>query len=157
MHGKGVFALQHLPAGTRIIEYVGEVIDWEEAQRRHPHDPSQPNHTFYFHVDADTVIDAAHGGNSARWINHSCAPNCHTVEEKGRIFIEALRPIAAGEELSYDYGLMVEERYTKKLKAEYACWCAAPTCRGTMLAPKRGWRPPQPEDFLPAPTAEGQP
>lgn len=149
VHGKGVFALQAMAAGTRIIEYLGEVIDWDEAQRRHPHDPEQPLHTFYFHVDDDRVIDASVGGNAARWINHSCAPNCYALEDDGRIFITALRPIAAGEELSYDYGLMVEERYTKKLKAEYACHCGAPTCRGTMLAPKRGWRPPQPEDFLP--------
>lgn len=147
VHGKGVFAVQDIAAGETIIEYRGEVISWDEAQRRHPHDPSQPNHTFYFHVDEDVVIDAAHGGNSARWINHSCAPNCYTDERGGRIFIVALRNIAAGEELNYDYGLIIEERYTPKLKAEYACWCGAPTCRGTMLAPKRGWRPPMPEDF----------
>ena len=134
VHGKGVFAVQDIAAGETIIEY-------------HPHDPSQPNHTFYFHVDEDVVIDAAHGGNSARWINHSCAPNCYTDERGGRIFIVALRNIAAGEELNYDYGLIIEERYTPKLKAEYPCWCGAPTCRGTMLAPKRGWRPPMPEDF----------
>ena len=147
VHGTGVFAVQDLAAGETLIEYTGEVITWEEAQARHPHDPSQPNHTFYFHVDNDMVIDATHHGNSARWINHSCAPNCYTDERNGRIYIVALRNIKAGEELNYDYGLMVEERYTKALKAEYACLCGAPTCRGTMLAPKRGWRPPMPEDF----------
>lgn len=147
VHGKGVFAVQDIAAGQTLIEYVGEVISWEEAQDRHPHDPSQPNHTFYFHVDDDVVIDAAHGGNSARWINHSCAPNCYTDERDGRIFIVALRNIKAGEELCYDYGLIIEERYTKKLKAEYTCYCGAASCRGTMLAPKRGWRPPMPEDF----------
>ena len=147
VHGKGVFAVQDIAAGEVIIEYTGEVINWDEAQRRHPHDPDQPNHTFYFHVDEDVVIDATHRGNSSRWINHSCAPNCYTDERDGRIFIVALRPIAAGEELNYDYGLMVEERYTPQLKAEYACYCGAPRCRGTMLAPKRGWRPPMPEDF----------
>ncbi|MBQ0132224.1 MAG: SET domain-containing protein-lysine N-methyltransferase [Comamonas sp.] len=147
VHGKGVFAVQDIAAGETLIEYVGEVISWQEAQDRHPHDPSQPNHTFYFHVDDDVVIDAAHGGNSARWINHSCAPNCYTDERNGRVFIVALRPIKAGEELCYDYGLIIEERYTKKLKAEYACYCGAASCRGTMLAPKRGWRPPMPEDF----------
>ena len=140
VHGKGVFAVQDIAAGETIIEYTGEVINWEEAQARHPHDPSQPNHTFYFHVDNDVVIDANHKGNSARWINHSCAPNCYTDERAGRI-------IKAGSELNYDYGLMVQERYTKALKAEYACYCGAASCRGTMLAPKRGWRPPMPEDF----------
>ena len=61
-------------------------------------------------------------------------------EDGGRIFIKALRPISAGEELNYDYGLIIEERYTKKLKAEYPCWCGAEGCRGTLLAPKRGRR-----------------
>ncbi len=144
VHGKGVFALQDIAKGEVLIEYVGEIIDWEEAQRRHPHDPANPNHTFYFQVDADHIIDALYGGNAARWINHSGAPNCEAEEDGGRIFIKALRRIRAGEELNYDYGLVLEERYTPKLKAEYACWCGAPQCRGTMLAPKRGFRPAEP-------------
>ena len=144
VHGKGVFALQPIAAGEVIIEYTGEVISWDEAQARHPHDPSQPNHTFYFHVDEGHVIDAGVGGNSARWINHSCAPNCWADEQGGRIFITARRDIAAGEELNYDYGLTLSERYTKRLKAEYACRCGAASCRGTLLAPKRGWAPPGP-------------
>ena len=105
VHGKGVFAVQPIAEGETIIEYVGEVITWKEAQRRHPHDPSDPNHTFYFHVDDKHVIDAKHGGNSARWINRSCAPNCEADEEDGRVFIKALRNIRAGEELTLDYGL----------------------------------------------------
>lgn len=137
VHGKGVFALQDIAEGETIIEYVGEVISWKEAQRRHPHDPDDPNHTFYFHVDEDRVIDAKHGGNSSRWINHSCNPNCEADEEDGRVFIKALRNIRSGEELNYDYGLIIDEPYTRKLKAEYPCWCGAKTCRGTLLAPKR--------------------
>ena len=156
VHGKGVFAVQDIAEGEVLIEYTGEIISWLEAQERHPHDPLQPNHTFYFHVDEDRVIDAHRGGNSARWINHSCAPNCYADEQDGRIFITALRNIAAGEELNYDYGLMLEERYTPKLKAEYPCYCGAPQCRGTLLAPKRGWRPPMPatppENAAPAPS-----
>ena len=137
VHGKGVFALQDIAEGETVIEYVGEVITWDEAQDRHPHDPNDPNHTFYFHVDEDRVIDALNGGNSSRWINHSCDPNCIADEEDGRIFIKALRHIHAGEELNYDYGLIIDERYTPKLKAEYPCWCGADQCRGTLLAPKR--------------------
>ncbi len=137
VHGKGVFALQDLAEGETLIEYVGEIISWDEAQDRHPHDPSDPNHTFYFHVNEDRVIDALHGGNSSRWINHSCDPNCEADEENDRIFIKALRDIRAGEELNYDYGLIIDEPYTKKLKAEYPCWCGAPNCRGTLLSPKR--------------------
>ena len=137
VHGKGVFALRNLAEGEVIIEYVGAIISWKEAQRRHPHDPSDPNHTFYFHIDEKHVIDALYGGNSSRWINHSCDPNCEADEEGGRVFIKALRNIKAGEELNYDYGLIIDERYTPKLKAEYRCWCGARQCRGTLLAAKR--------------------
>ncbi len=136
MHGKGVFALQDLAEGETLIEYVGEVISWDEAQDRHPHDPNDPNHTFYFHVNEDKVIDALHGGNSSRWINHSCDPNCEADEENDRIFIKAIRNIKAGEELNYDYGLIIDEPYTQKLKAEYPCWCGSANCRGTLLSPK---------------------
>ena len=136
VHGKGVFALQDIAEGETIIEYVGEIISWDEAQDRHPHDPNDPNHTFYFHVNEDRVIDALYGGNSSRWINHSCAPNCEADEDNDRIFIKAIRNIQAGEELNYDYGLIIDEPYTKKLKAEYPCWCGAKNCRGTLLSPK---------------------
>jgi uncharacterized protein len=153
VHGKGVFAVQDIAEGEVLIEYTGEIIGWQEAQDRHPHDPLQPNHTFYFHVDEDRVIDANHGGNSSRWINHSCAPNCYADERGGRVFITALRNIHAGEELHYDYGLIVDERYTPKLKAEYPCWCGSAQCRGTLLAPKRGWSPPGPSMPPPPPPA----
>jgi hypothetical protein len=137
VHGKGVFALQPIQAGERIIEYKGELIGWPEALRRHPHDPSDPNHTFYFHIDEAHVIDANVAGNAARWINHACAPNCKAEEDGARVFIHALHDIAPGEELFYDYGLVIDERYTPRLKKEYACRCGSPECRGTMLAPKR--------------------
>ncbi len=137
VHGRGVYATAPIQAGSRIIEYTGERIDWEEAVRRHPHDPAQPNHTFYFHIEGGQVIDALYGGNDARWINHACEPNCEADEVDGRVFIQALRDIEPGEELFYDYGLVLDERHTPKLKKQFACWCGAATCRGTMLAPKR--------------------
>jgi SET domain-containing protein len=138
VHGKGVFALKSIAKGERIIEYTGELIAWPEALRRHPHDPADPNHTFYFSLDDGThVIDAKVGGNAARWINHACDPNCQAEESGGRVFIMALRRLKPGEELFYDYGLVIDERYTPKLKREYACRCGSPLCRGTMLAPKR--------------------
>ena len=140
VHGKGVYALLDLAEGETLIEYTGEVITWDQALERHPHDPKDPNHTFYFHIDESRVIDAKFGGNSARWINHSCAPNCEAEIHKGRVFIRALRNIVAGEELFYDYGLVIDEPYTKTLKAQYTCWCGAPACRGTLLAPKRAGR-----------------
>lgn len=137
VHGKGVFALRDLRAGEVLIEYTGERIDWQTALDRHPHDPKDPNHTFYFSLEDGRCIDAKYGGNASRWINHSCAPNCESDEQGGRVHILASRDIAAGEELFYDYGLTIEERYTPKLKALYPCWCGAPKCRGTILAPKR--------------------
>src|SRR6478609_4435081 len=136
VHGNGVFAVQDIAEGETLIEYKGEIISWKEALRRHPHDPTQPQHTFYFHVDDDRVIDGNVDGNASRWINHSCEPNCEADEQEGRIFIKALRDIAAGEELNYDYGLIIDEEYTPELLAEYPCWCGAETCRGTLLSPK---------------------
>ena len=137
VHGKGVFAVAPIAKGEVIIEYKGEVISWDEALRRHPHDPKDPNHTFYFSLDSGDAIDAKHGGNAARWINHACKPNCEADETDGRVFIKALRALKPGEELFYDYGLSIDAPYTAKLKKEYECRCGAKSCRGTMLAPKR--------------------
>jgi SET domain-containing protein len=137
VHGKGVFAVGPIKAGERLLEYKGERISWKEALRRHPHDPKEPNHTFYFALEDGRVIDGKVDGNSARWINHSCAPNCEAEEVDGRVYIHALRDIDEDEELFYDYGLVIDARQTKKLKREYECRCGARKCRGTMLAPKK--------------------
>jgi SET domain-containing protein len=137
VHGKGVFALREIPAGSRILEYTGERIGWREALRRHPHDPLDPHHTFYFSLEAGGVIDAKVGGNAARWINHACEPNCEAEEVDGRVWIKALRDLHPGEELFYDYGLVLDERQTPAVKRQYACRCGAPSCRSTMLAPRR--------------------
>ncbi|MGH6648439.1 SET domain-containing protein [Aquabacterium sp.] len=136
IHGRGVFAIQPIEAGSTVIEYKGEIITWETALDRHPHDPDQPNHTFYFHLDDGHVIDGKYQGNSARWINHSCAPNVEAEQDGNRVFLKALRDIAPGEELFFDYGLVIDARLTAALKREYACWCGAKQCRGTMLAAK---------------------
>lgn len=137
IHGKGVYAIRPLKAGSKVLEYKGEIISWQEALDRHPHDPEQPNHTFYFHLDDGHVIDGKYKGNSAKWINHSCAPNMEAEQDGDRVFLKALRDIEVGEELFFDYGLIIDARLTAKLKKEYACWCGAPTCRGTMLASRR--------------------
>jgi len=136
VHGKGVFALQDIEKGDVVIEYVGEIISADEAEKRHPHDPNDPNHTFYFQIDDDRVIDALHGGNSARWINHCCTPNCKPEVIHGRVFIKAKKRIQAGAELNYDYGLIIDEPITHKLVAQYPCWCGSPKCRQTLLAHK---------------------
>jgi len=137
VHGKGVYAVQPIPEGERVLEYKGEIITWRKALARHPHDPSQPNHTFYFHLDDGHVIDAKHRGNTARWINHSCEPNLEASQDGYRVFLKALRDIDPGEELFYDYSLIIEGRKTAKVKKEHACLCGATNCRGTMLDIKR--------------------
>jgi len=139
IHGRGVYAARKIAKGERVMEYRGEIISWKEADRRPPSDPNDPHHTFLFSLeDGKRVIDASVRGNDARWINHSCAPNCETEEtEEGRVFVEALRDIARGEELNYDYCLVIDEKITKKLKRQYECRCGAKECRGTMLALKK--------------------
>jgi SET domain-containing protein len=134
VHGKGVFALCHMAAGETVIEYVGEIISMAQALSRHPHDPQDPNHTFYFQLADGRVIDGLFGGNVSRWINHSCRPNCVPDEVKGRIFIKTRRPVFRGEELTFDYDLVSDEPMSDELRLRYACRCGAKKCRGTMLA-----------------------
>ena len=128
VHGHGVYAMQAIPKGTRIIEYTGQRVSWEAA----PNDENDP-HTFNFGLDNGEVINPEIGGNHARWINHSCDPNCEAIEEDGRIFICALRGIAPGEELFYDYALEIDEPVTEESKKKFACHCRSPNCRRTML------------------------
>lgn len=135
IHGRGVFATTLIPKGTRIIEYKGRRMSGDAADEKYGYD--EGTHTFLFLLDDTSVIDANYNGNSSRWINHGCSPNCEANEEKGRMFIDAIRDIKPGEELCYDYNLVVEERYTPALKKMYACGCGARRCRGTILGRKR--------------------
>ena len=142
IHGRGVYAAQAIPAGTKIIEYVGELVDKRESERRgvsqHAKSVESGDAAVYiFTLSERYDIDGNVPWNTARLINHSCEPNCEAEENGCRVFIKALRDLSPGEELFYDYGLVIDERYTPKLKKEYACRCGAATCRGTMLAPKR--------------------
>jgi len=138
IHGRGVFAAAPIPKGARIVEYRGERVDWDEAIKRPDSDPANPFHTFFFSLDDGRVIDANVGGSAARWINHSCAPNCESDEtDDGRVYILALRDIAKGEELAYDYRLKIDDKLSKSEFAAFACRCGAPECRGTMLAGKK--------------------
>ncbi|MFO1304913.1 MAG: SET domain-containing protein-lysine N-methyltransferase [Burkholderiales bacterium] len=138
IHGRGVFATRPIARGERLIEYKGQRVSWDAAMERPDSDPDDPAHTFLFELDDGRVIDARVRGNAARWINHSCAPNCITCEDDdGRVFIEAKRAIKPGEELSYDYKLIVDGKLTKKERAAYTCRCGKPQCRGSLLDPKR--------------------
>jgi SET domain-containing protein len=139
VHGRGAFATRPIPAGTRLIEYAGERITPVEADRRYPDAPdgSADHHTMLFAIDDDVVIDASVNGNAARFINHSCDPNCDAVIDGKRIFIETIRDVAPGEELAYDYAFVLPERHTPAAKRRYPCRCGAASCRGTILAKKR--------------------
>ena len=137
IHGRGIFATHPIAKGERIIEYTGERMSHAEADRRYARLHANSPHTMLFAANDRVVIDATKRGGPARWINHCCAPNCEANEEDGRVFIDAIRAIKPGEELSYDYSLVLEERHTPKLKREHACHCGARNCRGTLLGKKR--------------------
>ena len=132
----GAFATRTIPAGVRLIEYAGQRITPAEAEARYPDDGTR-HHTYLFAIDDTVVVDAAVDGNAARFLNHSCAPNCDVVVEDGRLWIETVLDIAPGEELVYDYAYVLAERHTPAAKRRYPCRCGAVTCRGTILARKR--------------------
>jgi SET domain-containing protein len=144
IHGSGVFAAQDLPAGAELIEYRGRRLTHAQANRAYGGDEDS-GHTFLFTLNERYLIDANVGGNDARWINHSCAPNCQAwvIEHdsgdpsRDRVMIETRRRIRKGEELTYDYGITLEERHTPKLKRIWACRCGARNCKGTILKAKR--------------------
>lgn len=144
IHGKGVFAATDLPANTTLIEYGGRRLTHRQADRLYGGN-ADSGHTFIFSLNEGYVIDGNVGGNSSRWINHSCDPNCRAfIQEnstgdpaRDRILIETLRAIKAGEELTFDYGIRLGERHTVRMKRIWACRCGAENCTGTMLKPKK--------------------
>jgi uncharacterized protein len=133
IHGRGVFALTLIPKRTRLIEYTGERISHEEADARYSKAHENSPHTMLFTVNDKIVIDATRRGSSARWINHSCSPNCEIADENDRIYIETRRDIRPGEELTYDYNLQLGEPHTAAAKRAHRCFCGSRRCRGTML------------------------
>jgi len=136
VHGFGGFALRWIPAGTRIVEYVGDRLTEAEVNARYGDGEPEDGRTFLFHVGNDDYIDASHHGNDSRFINHSCDPNCESDVVDGHVYIAAIRDIAPGEELNYDYSLEVEDDDSSPDDATlYVCRCGSPRCRGTMLEP----------------------
>lgn len=135
IQGRGAFATRPIKKGERIIEYTGERISWREADRRYDDEHMRRHHTFLFTLTDQTVVDAGVGGNDARLINHSCQPNCEAVIVQGHIYIDAMRDIALGEELTYDYAYERDVDTTEEEERRYVCRCGAPGCRGTILAP----------------------
>jgi SET domain-containing protein len=133
VHGKGVFALQRIAARERVLEYKGEVTSWREAVRRHQRH-GVDGHTFFFGLSDGRVIDGSQNGNSARWLNHACTANCEAIEDAGRVFIETLQDIDAGQELFIEYLLAVDDPVDEDTRRQYACRCGATSCRRSMLA-----------------------
>ncbi|MCZ7590691.1 MAG: SET domain-containing protein-lysine N-methyltransferase [Kiritimatiellae bacterium] len=128
VHGTGVFAIKPIPKGARIIEYKGRRVLWSD------HKEKKNGHTELFHISAKYVLDPSRDGNDARYINHSCAPNCETMQDGERVFVFALRNIKPGEELFYDYGLVLGRCFTREEALLHRCRCGSRNCRGTMLA-----------------------
>ncbi len=144
IHGNGVFAASRIAKGEQVIEYKGRLMTHDEADQLYG-DGGETGHTFLFTLNDDYIIDANQQGNSARWINHSCAPNCRAVVEESasgdprrdKVLIEAIRAIKPGEELTYDYGIVLDVPHTARMKTLWRCLCGSPKCTGTLLKPKR--------------------
>jgi SET domain-containing protein len=135
IQGRGAFATRRIRKGERIIEYTGERISNAEADRRYDDDRMRRHHTYLFTLTQRTVVDGGVGGNASRFINHSCDPNCEAVIEDGRIWIESLRTIPKGRELTYDY--RYERTGDEADEEKYPCHCGSVNCRGTIMLPKR--------------------
>ena len=143
IHGRGVFAVQPIKKGTRVVEYTGKRLTHKVADRLYG-GTSESGHTFLFTLNEYYVIDANTNGNAARWINHGCAPNCESICEEDddgrpemeRVYIDAIRDIKLGEELTYSYFITLEEPHTKRLQKIWKCLCGAKKCTGTMLEMK---------------------
>ena len=143
IHGQGVFATAPIAAGEDVVEYKGKLRTHADVDEEYG--GQDTGHTFLFILNDTYVIDANINGNVARWLNHGCAPNCKafTIEHasgdprKDKVVIEALRDIEAGEELTYDYDIRVEEPITDKDRELWACRCGAPNCTGSMLKERK--------------------
>ncbi len=143
IHGNGVFAVAPIAKGERIVEYTGTRRSHADVDAGDSGDAAS-GHTFFFTLNDEYVIDGNFKGGVARWINHSCEPNCeaqlvvHDGDDRtlDRIFIEAISDIEPGDELVYNYGITLAEAHTPKMKRIWACFCGADTCTGTLLQPK---------------------
>jgi len=139
IQGKGAFATRRIKKGERIIEYLGECIDADESDIRYPDDEMGRHHTFLFSIgDGSRVLDAGPLEWPAKYVNHSCDPNCEAIEEEdGRVFVHALKLLEEGQELLYDYAYERTPEHTENDEILYKCRCGSPKCRGSILAPPK--------------------
>ncbi len=132
IHGRGVFASRDIPKGTRVMEYLGEKITKAESERRAAAQMEAARRgagaVYIFELNKRHDIDGNFEWNTARLANHSCDPNCETVIDRGRIWVETLRDVFAGEELTYNYGYDLEDF------EDHPCRCGAAGCVGFILA-----------------------
>lgn len=134
IHGSGVFAIRHIRAGQPLIDYLGLRLTGSALKKRLEDKTAIDNpHTFLFRINPRIYVDAAVDGNDARFINHSCQPNCETRVRGYRITIRSVQTIRPGEELTYDYALEIEEKPSPARRKLFLCRCGAEQCRGTML------------------------
>ncbi len=133
IHGHGVFATRRIRAGQLLIAYLGQAITTADARKRYGGRAANGSPTYLFHLEGDRYIDAAVGGNEARFINHSCEPNCDPEMLDGAIWIRSIRNVQPGVELAYDYALVLEKGSSRRKRRLYECRCGAAKCRGTML------------------------
>jgi SET domain-containing protein len=131
VHGRGLFARTPYGPGELVGEYRGRVIDAAAEGDTSSASSADPSYTLLFSLDNGLTIDAGVSGNSIRFINHSCDPNCETSVEDDRVFVHALRDVPPGEELTYDYNLRPGD--PSDSPDEYPCRCGSEICRGTML------------------------
>lgn len=134
LHGSGVFARLRILKGSRIIQYRGQKITNEEGAERYDESAMDSHHTFLFCLDDEFCLDGGRYGNESKFINHSCIPNCEAVQEGNKIFIDAIRNIRKGEELTFDYALCSDGDLPDNWKQFYACGCGSAECRGVMLS-----------------------
>ena len=139
IHGRGVVATKDIPSGTRIIEYAGERITKAESDRRDEARAARraaggDGCVYIFEINKRHDLDGHMSWNTARLINHSCEPNCESTNVRGHIWIVARRDIAAGEELSFDYGFDVENWQ------DHPCLCGSVKCVGYIVAKSHRWR-----------------
>ena len=123
IHGTGGFAARDLASGTRVIEYVGERIDKHESLAR-----CERGEHFIFHLDDNWDLDGNTESNPARFLNHSCNPNCDAIYIEDHIWIVTTRPIASGDEITFNYGYDLEDY------REHPCGCGTPACVGFIVA-----------------------
>lgn len=139
IHGTGVFAKRTIPKGTRVIEYAGR--RWAKADLLAAAGRGERKLTYVLNLDDERAIDGAEGGNDARFVNHSCEPNCEVYIFDGTPYLYAMQDIPAEAELTFDYQLqsVSSVRLSRALSRElFPCHCGAPTCRGTLVAaPKK--------------------